>query len=371
VPVRILRAASYWLHGAPLQYLRALSIEDLLGRQQVEIDLEPVERLLQGSRVLVTGGGGFIGAEVARQVSEFEPAALALLDHDETHLYDAVQGLDGAESVLVDVRDGAVLSAAFDAFRPDIVFHAAAHKHVPILEQHACEAVRTNVIGTANVVDAAVAVGVRHFVLISTDKAAQPTNVMGASKWLAEQIVRTEAPPGSSYCSVRFGNVLGSRGSVIPTFQRQIDAGGPVTVTDPAMTRFFMSVEEAVRFVLLAGAKAAGPDVLALEMGQRVNIGELAERMIRLSGYRVGHDVEVRTVGVRPGENLNEAIVGRAEQPGRREGPVLAIVPVRLSVAAVRSTVRRLAALATSRDDDGARTVLLEVAAQEPVACPA
>jgi FlaA1/EpsC-like NDP-sugar epimerase len=371
VPVRIVRAASYWVRGAPLQYLRALSIEDLLGRQQVEIDLEPVQRLLHGARVLVTGGGGWIGSEIARQVSEFQPAALALLDHDETHLYDAVQDLDGAESLLVDVRDAAVLQAAFEKFRPEIVFHAAAHKHVPILEEHACEAVRTNVVGTANMVDAAVAVGVQRFVLISTDKAAQPTNVMGASKWLAEQIVLAGAPPGSSYCAVRFGNVLGSRGSVIPTFQRQIDAGGPVTVTDPSMTRFFMSVTEAVRFVLLAGAKAAGPDVLALEMGERVNIGELAERMVMLSGYRVGHDIEIRTIGARPGENVTEAIVGPAEQAGQRDGPLLGIEPLRLSDAAVHSTVERLTALAAARDDEGARTLLLDAAGLAALACSA
>ena len=365
VPIRLVRSASYWVHGAPLQNLRALSIEDLLGRHQVQIDLTPVHELLRGARVLVTGGGGWIGAEIARQVSEFEPAALALLDHDETHLHDATHGLDKAEMLLVDVRDPAVLRDAFAAFRPEIVFHAAAHKHVPILEHHACEAARTNVIGTSNVVDAAARVGVRRFVLISTDKAARPTNVMGASKWLAEQIVLARAPLGSSYCSVRFGNVLGSRGSVVPTFQRQIDAGGPVTVTDPAMTRFFMSVTEAVRFVLLAGATAEGPAVLALEMGEQVSIGELAERMVRLSGYRAGHDIEIEVVGARPGENLTEVVVGPAEQAVRSDdGPLIAISPVRLSPAGVETTVQQLTALAAAGDDAGARTVLLEVAAR-------
>ncbi len=365
VPIRLVRRASYWVHGAPLQNLRALSIEDLLGRDQVEIDLTPVHELLRGARVLVTGGGGWIGAEIARQVSEFEPASLALLDHDETHLHDATQGLANAEKLLVDVRDPAVVNDAFESFRPEIVFHAAAHKHVPILEQHACEAARTNVIGTENVVDAATRVGVRQFVLISTDKAARPTNVMGASKWLAEQIVLTRAPVGSSYCAVRFGNVLGSRGSVIPTFQRQIDAGGPVTVTDPAMTRFFMSVTEAVRFVLLAAATAEGTGVLALEMGEQVKIGELAERMVRLSGYRAGHDIEIEVVGARPGENLSEAVVGPAERAVRSDdGPLITISPVRLSGSGVDTTIQQLRALASARDDGGARAVLLEVAAR-------
>ena len=188
---------------------------------------------------------------------------------------------------------------------------------------------------------------------------------MGASKWLAEQIVLARAPLGSSYCSVRFGNVLGSRGSVVPTFQRQIDAGGPVTVTDPAMTRFFMSVTEAVRFVLLAGATAEGPGVLALEMGEQVSIGELAERMVRLSGYRAGHDIEIEVVGARPGENLTEVVVGPAEQAVRSDdGPLIAISPVRLSPAGVETTVQQLTALAAAGDDAGARTVLLEVAAR-------
>jgi FlaA1/EpsC-like NDP-sugar epimerase len=364
IPVRIVHGASDWVHGEPLQNMRALQIEDLLGRDQVEIDLEPVCELLRGRRVLVTGGGGWIGSEIASQVAEFEPAALALLDHDETHLYDAAENVGVAESLLVDVRDAAVLHDAFTKFAPEIVFHAAAHKHVPILEDHPCEAVRTNVLGTANVVDAATHAGVTHFVLISTDKAANPTNVMGASKWLAEQVVLDRAPAGASYCAVRFGNVLGSRGSVIPTFQRQIDTGGPVTVTDPEMTRFFMSTTEAVRFVLLAGAVARVRSVLALEMGEQIKILDLAERMVRLSGYRAGSDIEIKVVGARPGENLSEAVVGPGERSVRFDDfPLLAIDPVSLGHAGVESSLSRLSALVALRDENGTRAAVLEAVA--------
>jgi FlaA1/EpsC-like NDP-sugar epimerase len=364
IPVRVLRESSSWVHGMPrLRAMSDLRIEDLLGRQQVSIDLEPVRRLLHGRRVLVTGGGGWIGSEIARQVAEFGPSELVLLDHDETHLHDTLQSLRGAARLaLADIRDAQVVDAVFDRERPEVVFHAAAHKHVPILEEWACEAVRTNVFGTLNVLDACARLGTGHLVCISTDKAASPSSVMGATKWLAEQIV-LERAARDGYCSVRFGNVLGSRGSVIPTFQRQIAAGGPVTVTDPRMTRYFMSTDEAVRLVLLGAAIAGDHKVLALEMGEQVNIYALAERMIRLCGLRPHEDIEIQITGTRPGEKLAEAVFSPAEQRAPVHGEaLLSIEPVALGPVALATALERLEVLTVNGDDAAARAALLEYA---------
>lgn len=365
IPVRVLRPSGSWAHGMPrLTDIRALDIEDLVGRRQVEIDTTPMRELLHGKRVLITGGGGWIGSEIARQVAEFGPAQLVLLDHDETHLHDAVQGLTGvADVALTDIRDRKVLDAVFERVRPEVVFHAAAHKHVPILEDYACEAARTNVFGTLNVLEACRKIGTHHVVCISTDKAATPNAVMGASKWLAEQLLLDRAPEGS-WCAVRFGNVLGSRGSVVPTFQRQIAAGGPVTVTDPRMTRFFMSTDEAVRLVLHAAATSTSKNLLALEMGEQVNIYSLAERMIRLCGLHPHSDIEILITGLRPGERLDEAVVGPAETsaPARDGAPVLVITPVALGHDAIEEGLATLAQQVADGDDDGAKATLLGLA---------
>ncbi|MFN2390147.1 MAG: polysaccharide biosynthesis protein [Actinomycetota bacterium] len=286
--------------------IRDVQIEDLLGRQQVKIDTDAVEALIRGRRVLVTGAGGSIGAEIARQVAVFEPAGLVLLDHDETHLHDALLDVRSAIPALVDIRDRAPLQRLFERHRPEIVFHAAAHKHVPVLESHPDEAFKTNVQGTANLCDAALATGVGWFVLISTDKAVNPLSVMGASKRLAEQVVWSRLAERCVYCAVRFGNVLGSRGSVIPTFINQINKGGPVTVTDRSMTRYFMSVGEAVQLVTQAAAMARGGEIFTLNMGEAVNMGELAERVITLMGRRPGAEIQIEVIGARPGEKLHE-----------------------------------------------------------------
>jgi FlaA1/EpsC-like NDP-sugar epimerase len=321
--------------------IRDLRIEDLLGRQQIDTDLEAVKAMLRGRRVLVTGAGGSIGSEIARQVASFGPASLVLLDHDETHLHDVVMSLDEfqeelseatgvvdlvraevkLETVLADIRDRERVFSVFVKHQPEIVFHAAAHKHVPVLEEHPAEALATNVLGTANLADAAVANGVGHFVLISTDKAINPVSVMGTSKWLAEQVVRSLQNGHSVLCAVRFGNVLGSRGSVIPTFFRQIARGGPVTVTDARMTRYFMSVQEAVQLVLQAAALSTGGEVFTLDMGEPVRILDVAERLIRLSG----RDVSIVITGVRPGEKMAEDIVAPDEEQVRSGHPAIVV----------------------------------------------
>jgi FlaA1/EpsC-like NDP-sugar epimerase len=310
VPLRVLPDVGEIVNGqVTVRDLRDLRIEDLLGREQIQTDLDAVRGLLQGRRVLITGAGGSIGSEIARQVAACEPAEVFVLDHDETHLHDLCSGLPAtATQVLADIRERDAVLRIFRKCRPDVVFHAAAHKHVPLLETHPIEAIRTNVMGTANVVAAASAVGVDRLVFISTDKAVRPSSVMGASKRLGEDIVLGCRPEGGRYCAVRFGNVLGSRGSVTPTFLRQISTGGPVTVTDARMTRFFMSIPEAVQLVLQAAAMAGGGEVFILEMGEPVRIIDLAQRMIRLAGRRVGADVEIRVTGMRPGEKLFEEL---------------------------------------------------------------
>ena len=347
-------------HVAALRQAREPRIEDLLGRTPVPTDLESVRRSLTGHRVLVTGAGGSIGSEICRQVSSLDPALLVLLDHDETHLHDAAATLVGpCTQSLVDITDRAAVLEAFDRYRPEVVFHAAAHKHVPVLEDHPSAAANTNVLGTRNVVDAAAASGAVRFVQISTDKAVRPSSVMGASKRLAEQTVLAHAPEGAAYSTVRFGNVLGSRGSVIPTFARQISQGGPVTVTDPRMTRFFMSVEEAVQLVLQASVLSRGGEIFMLEMGQPVRILDLAERMIRLSGCQVGIDIPIEISGIRPGEKLNEVLSTPDEEVLPTSHPYInRLVPIKADPTALEADLERLEGSVAARDQGVVRSLL-------------
>jgi len=351
--------------------IRELRIEDLLGRQQVETDLEAVAGFLRDRRVLITGAGGSIGSEIAHQVAAFGPSALILLDHDETHLHDTLTDLDPdvpAEYVLADIRDRARIFTLFARERPDVVFHAAAHKHVPILETHPHEALSTNMIGTANVADAAVAAGSRHFVLISTDKAIRPTSVMGASKRLAEHLVRTLDGKGCVFCAVRFGNVLGSRGSVVPTFLRQIARGGPITVTDPSMSRYFMSTQEAVQLVLQAAALSRGGEVFTLDMGEPINILDLARRLIRLAGRVPYRDIDITIVGPRPGEKLVEEVRDGEEEQMPSAHPSIAVSrPPLHDRATLRRALHELETLAVEgrMDELSARMKALSARARD------
>jgi FlaA1/EpsC-like NDP-sugar epimerase len=347
-------------HLAALRQAREPRIEDLLGRTPVPTDLESVRRSIEGQRVLVTGAGGSIGSEICRQVASLGPALLVLLDHDETHLHDTAATINGpSEQALVDIFERQAVFETFEQYHPDVVFHAAAHKHVPVLEQHPIEAAKTNVFGTLNVVDAAAAAGTCRFVQISTDKAVHPSSVMGASKRLAEQTVLAHAPGGGAYCTVRFGNVLGSRGSVIPTFARQIAQGGPVTVTDPRMTRFFMSVEEAVQLVLQASVLSGGGEIFMLEMGVPVKIIDLAERMIRLSGCQVGIDIPIDITGMRPGEKLNEVLSTPDEEILGTSHPYInRLVPTRAPADVFAAELEELELATLRRDKVTVRALL-------------
>jgi FlaA1/EpsC-like NDP-sugar epimerase len=298
-----------------LNWFRPVSPEDLLGRDPVELDLTTLSGLLTGKVVVVTGAGGSIGSELARQISRFSPARLILVERSEPALWaihrelEAEHPGDDLVPAIADVTDGVRMRALFEAHRPAAVFHAAAHKHVPMMERNPGEAIKNNTLGTRTLVDAAASCEVGHFVLISTDKAVNPTSVMGATKRLAERYVQHVAiRTGRPYVAVRFGNVLGSTGSVVPIFEQQIAAGGPVTVTDPEMRRYFMTIPEASQLVLQAAALGYGGEVLVLDMGEPVKIVDLAESMIRLSGFEPYTDIPIEFTGLRPGEKLFEEL---------------------------------------------------------------
>jgi FlaA1/EpsC-like NDP-sugar epimerase len=300
--------------------LREVEIQDLLRREPVETDLAAVAELATGETVLITGAGGSIGAELCRQIARLAPARLVLVGHGENSIFDVLHELreDFPDVCLVpviaDVRDRKRIATVFKLNKPHAVFHAAAHKHVPLMEENVIEAITNNVVGTLNVVDAALEAGCEHFVFISTDKAVRPTSVMGATKRVAELIVQRAAMKHErNFVSVRFGNVLGSRGSVVPTFLRQIRAGGPVTVTHPEMQRYFMTIPEAVQLVLQAGALGRGGEVFLLDMGEPIRIVDIATDLIRLSGLTVGTDIEIKFTGIRPGEKLYEEMFFSAE----------------------------------------------------------
>ena len=295
--------------------LKDIAIEDLLRRAPSEINLAEIAAYITGKTLLVTGAGGSIGSEICRQILPFQPEKLLLLGHGENSIYTIHQELLRSPNlgntvlipIITDVQDKEKIDFIFNGFRPDIVFHAAAHKHVPMMELNPEESVKNNVCGTYNVAEAAHKYHVERFVMISTDKAVNPTSVMGASKRTAEKIVKCFAKRSSTrFVAVRFGNVLGSRGSVIPMFKSQIERGGPITITHPNMIRYFMTIPEASKLVIQAGAYGKGGEVFILDMGEPVKILDLAEDLIRLAGLEVGKDIEIKFTGIRPGEKLYE-----------------------------------------------------------------
>ncbi len=304
--------------------LRDVEVEDLLGREPISVDLDSILGYVQSKVVLVTGGGGSIGSELCRQIACHRPRQLIIVDIYENNVYDIQQELktrypDLDLAVLIaSVRNTNRMNWIFEHYQPDIVYHAAAHKHVPLMEDSPNEAVKNNVFGTWKTAQAAAFYGVKKFVLISTDKAVNPTNIMGASKRICEMIIQTfNNHYDTEFVAVRFGNVLGSNGSVIPLFRKQIVAGGPVTVTHPDIIRYFMTIPEAVSLVLQAGAYAKGGEIFVLDMGEPVKILDLAENLIRLSGYRVGEDIKIEFTGLRPGEKLYEELL--MEEEGLKE----------------------------------------------------
>ncbi len=342
--------------GVGIRDVRDIVVADLLGRRQIQTDVAEIAGYLRGKRVLVTGAGGSIGSELTRQIARFGPAELMMLDRDESALH-ALQltlfgeaRLDLPQAILADIRDGEALLRVFEQRRPEVVFHAAALKHVNMLEQYPDEGWKTNVLGTLNVLEAARSVDVDHVINISTDKAADPVNVLGWTKRIAERLTTTVAQQASGhFVSVRFGNVLGSRGSVLETFAAQIAQGGPVTVTHPEVTRYFMTIPEAVELVIQAGTIGADGEALVLDMGSPVRIADVAAQLISMEG----RPIEIRYTGLRPGEKLHEELFGSREQNQRPVHPLISQVLIPPLPPGALATVRSITSYAqfTASDD--------------------
>lgn len=319
--VKIVPSLDVLVNGKPIvEQLRGVNLEDLLGRPPVKLNTPQLANYLHGKKVLVTGAGGSIGSELCRQIVRFGPDSLYLLGKGENSIYEIDQELRmklpdlHIVPIIADIRDKQRIDEIFACYGPEVVFHAAAHKHVPLMELQPAEAVKNNIFGTKNVAEAAKKYSTQVMIMISTDKAVNPTSVMGATKRVAEQIIQSMSKKSPTiFAAVRFGNVLGSRGSVVPLFKRQIEAGGPVTVTNPEMKRYFMTIPEAVQLVLQAGSMAKGGEVFVLDMGEPVKIYDLACTLIEQSGLRPHQDIEIKFTGMRPGEKLYEEILTAEE----------------------------------------------------------
>ncbi len=334
VPVKTLPNLSDLLSGKiELSQLRDIDITDLLGRDEVKLDISGIKSFIEDKVVLITGGGGSIGSEIIRQLIPYTPKQILILDIYENNAYDLQQELKrkypllNVKVIIASVRDKKRLDLIFETYQPHIVFHAAAHKHVPFMEENPSEAIKNNVMGTLNVANCANEFNTTKFILISTDKAVNPTNIMGATKRVAELIIQSlNKESQTEFVAVRFGNVLGSNGSVIPLFKEQIKAGGPVTITHPDITRYFMTIPEASRLVIQAGSMAKGGEIFVLDMGEPVKILDLAKQLIELSGFTPNVDIKIETIGLRPGEKLYEELLLEEEglQSTKQEGIFIA-----------------------------------------------
>ena len=340
--------------------LKEVEIEDLLGREPIEINSEEVLGYVRDRVVLVTGGGGSIGGELCRQIAAHSPRQLIILDIYENNAYEIQQELIrrypelNLVVLIGSVRNTNRVNSIFETYRPEIVYHAAAHKHVPLMEDSPNEAIKNNVMGTYKIATAADRYGVDRFVLISTDKAVNPANVMGASKRICEMIVQMmNRKSGTNFVAVRFGNVLGSNGSVIPLFKQQIAEGGPVTVTDPEIIRYFMTIPEAVSLVLQAGAYAKGGEIFVLDMGEPVKILDLAVNLIKLSGYRPGEDIEIKFTGLRPGEKMYEELLIEQEELEKTANRMIVVErPVGFDAAVFERQLEKLITAAKKESSD-------------------
>lgn len=338
VKILTVPSAKNWINGDfSTSQIKTIKIEELLGRTPIYLSPEKISEELNNKKVLVTGAAGSIGSGIVRQLALYQPLKIILLDQAESQLYELEQELKQSKPDLIfdivigDVSNAIRMNRLYEFYKPEIVFHAAAYKHVPLMEDNPSEAVYTNILGTKNLVDLSLKHNVEKFVLISTDKAVNPTNVMGASKRIAEIYAQNSSNNQTKFITTRFGNVLGSNGSVIPLFKRQIEQGGPITITDKRVTRFFMTIPEACQLVLEAGAMGNGGEIFVFDMGEPIKIIDLAKKMIKLSGLEEGKDIEIKVTGLRPGEKLYEELLSKEENTVPTHHPKILIAKVRNS----------------------------------------
>ena len=371
--VRILPGTKELIRNKPImENFRNIEIEDLLGRDTIKLDNKNIGELIKNKVVLVTGGGGSIGSELCRQIIQYNPDRLVMIDIYENNLYDIEQELKfnypeiKIDAIVASIRDKQRLNEIFEQYKPYLVFHAAAHKHVPLMETSPLEAIKNNVFGTYNVVNCADQFNVKRFILISTDKAVNPTNVMGATKRLCEMIVQAKNKVSQTeYAAVRFGNVLGSNGSVVPLFRKQIANGGPVTVTHKDITRFFMTIPEAVSLVLQAMSGAKGGEIFVLDMGEPVKIYDMAVKLIKLSGLEPNVDIQIKVTGLRPGEKLYEELLMAEEGLEQtKHDKIYIAAPMDIDITMINQKLNELSELletSTNEQRDKIKTVIKEV----------